>query len=281
LSSIFSAAALKFEKSGCLHWKTFFEAAQRRHVYTHAGGEVTKIYIERCLSEGIFVEKDKPTLGKILGLDIQYQTEAIRSVELVGYQVLGFLLAKLFPDGINIAASRLNVRAFDLLRHGRYKRAKLLLEYLNSDPITKNKELTAYTRLAMAINLSQAMKWLGDANFEKVLDGHDWSAVGSDFKRALLALRGEHEGLAALSKNWSSDEWFEALIWPVFRDFRVSIDFRTAFQSRFGTEYLEPGQVHELLDANQPDRKLEDALKDSLPELDIEKYVTWRAKKTG
>ena len=89
------------------------------------------------------------------------------------------------------------------------------------------------------INRAVAQKRLG-RHFEAGLEGIPWKAFHSKYKLYLHLLHDEFEEAAAMM---TSDVVIEEVgidgfnTWPIFREFRLSPEFREAYKQAFGREY--------------------------------------------
>jgi hypothetical protein len=104
-------------ESLALAYPTIFEVFQRRHIFIHNGGRVTRLYIKRMQGIG----GSTPELNTPLPVDPAYLKRALDEIETVGDLLAAGVWSKCWPEQEPYAASELNDRTYDLMLDGRWE----------------------------------------------------------------------------------------------------------------------------------------------------------------
>ena len=217
---------------------TFIELTERRNLFVHCNGIVSRNYIDNCRKHKV-KKLENIELNDVLDVDPEYFNEGFQAVFEIGVKLGQVLWRKFLPTKINEADGNLNNISFDLIINGYYDLAINLLKFATE---TLPKKSTEKMRKTMIINkaLSFYLKGEKETN-NKILDSEDWS-VGLIFQLAVSVLKEEYDLSTSLMKkigpehdDINASSYQE---WPLFRDFRDTDKFKETFKEIFGKEFV-------------------------------------------
>jgi hypothetical protein len=248
ITEVLALCGLKFEAPNTKLWTDFLEASQRRHLFVHTGGVVSRKYIKQCKTLGCLGAEIE--VGTPLSVDHEYFTKSINSIAFVSLSCLFAVWRKHSSDQDLYEGVFLNV-CVELLNSG-LNDAVIAIHnfYTYKGYRWKNSE----HEHSATLNLAQAYKWSGNEKLAKsTLDGFDTSSLSDQYKLAKLVLEDKHEEAADFMKDTAtkapSAEAF--LSWPIFKAFRKTDAFKEVFEQKFGfkptsirfkVENIEPAQ---------------------------------------
>lgn len=232
LENKFSITLTKFDK-----WPDFVECSQRRNLFTHCDGIISKQYIDICTEHNVKFE-EKPIIGQQLYLGGKYFFNACRIVTDVAVMLGHTLWRKTNPEDIKEADSHLNSLIFDFLHMENWKKAISLSKFALNLPKHSEEQMVRMFHVNYAI----ALKSIGQAKAAKgVLDKKDWSAASFDFRLAYAVLSDEFEAAKTLMQRIGpkGDLVTEMAYhdWPLFREFRETKEFSEGYEDVYGYRY--------------------------------------------
>jgi hypothetical protein len=232
LEKRFGLALRKFE-----HWPQFVELGQRRNLITHCEGIVSKQYLKVCQENGVTL-KEGIEEGHQLKVHPRYLIEACSIVYEVSLKLGQTLWRKIFPEEHDAANEHLTEPVYEALRIERWDRAILLSEFAASVQ-SKIRDLDRRIRV---VNLCIALRFSKQIErCEKFLASEDWSAAALDFRLAVEVLSERFEEASHLMRQIGrkgelvNQKAYH--VWPLFRAFRRSEYFTSAYEEVFGTSY--------------------------------------------
>ena len=215
-------------------WPTFIEVTERRNLFVHTSGVVSRQYLDICTKHKVTLPKGA-TPGKPLGVSTAYFKVAHEAIFEIGVKLAHVLWRKLSPEDRAAADSNLIPLTFDLLTEERYSLARILLDFATE---TIKKHASDQNYRILVVNRAQAYKWLGDEKkAREIVTAEDWTAANDSFRLAEAVLLDNFVHAASLMQRIgpkstpSEDEYKE---WPLFREFRRSKEFEEAFEKVFG-----------------------------------------------
>ena len=130
----------------------------------------------------------------------------------------------------------LEEKAFETLKEERWQVAEYLYEF-----ILHFQDLICYQgdRNLLIINLCIAKKF-GGKPFMEIIESCDWSKEGRDYEFAVAVLNDNYnEAVLFMNDEYIQNKIGETeyLIWPLFRDFRKSNEFLTAYKEIMGNDF--------------------------------------------
>jgi hypothetical protein len=215
-------------------WPTFIEVTERRNLFVHASGLISRQYLDVCAKHKATLPNDA-ALGKGLGVSKEYFTVAHEAIFEVGVKLAHVLWRKLKPEDMEGADKNLIDLTFELLTEERYQLARVLLDFAAE---TIKKYSSEVDRRTLIMNRAQAYKWLGhETKAREIVMAEDWTASNNLFHLAEAVLLDEFARAALHMRRIgpkSIPSEAEYMGWPLFREFRQSKEFETAFEKVFG-----------------------------------------------
>jgi len=252
LTNKFSITLTKFE-----NWPFFIECAQRRNLFTHCDGVVSKQYIEACKSAG-FKFKNEPLVGEQLHIGADYFFLSCHIVSEVAVMLGHTLWRKTQPKDLEKADSHLSRLVFDFLHMENWDKSIALSQFALRLPEISKEEIERIFTVNYAIALKSINK---NSAAKNVLDKKDWSATTYDFKLAYAVLTDNYsDARFYMEKMGKSGEIFNELSfhdWPIFKDFRSKEEFFEGYKTVYGYEYtfklhsLGEEKKNEILESNE------------------------------
>lgn len=220
-------------------WSNFVEITERRNVFVHCDGMVSRQYISVCQQNKISLPEDcKP--GVQLDVDTDYFNESYKNILKVGVILTHKMWRQLQPNDRELADGLINDLFLQLIRMEDYDLAIELLHFNEMNFF--DKKTLQRMRMTSTINKAQAYKWKKDkAKMTQALSKLDFSAVNDDFKLAELVLKDDFDGAAKLVERIGSKSEYTTehsyREWPIFKEFRESEKFTKAFEVAFNKKF--------------------------------------------
>ncbi|HOY86123.1 MAG TPA: hypothetical protein PLJ94_03280 [Methylotenera sp.] len=222
-------------------WPIFIECAQRRNVMTHNGGCVSQQYINLCEREG-YKFTSIPKIGDELALAPDYLNASIITISKVGFMLTHTLWRKIFPEEVSQADEAMNNAIYYLLCKKRPRTASEFGQFALTPMMAK--EATDIVKMIRIINTALAFK-LNDNKKQAMdlLDSIDWTASLRDFKLAAAVIRDDNKKASDIMRDiGKKGELVSELSyyqWPLFTDFRGSLEFQETFKDIYGNEFKD------------------------------------------
>ncbi len=217
-------------------WPKFVEVCERRNLFTHTNGRVSRQYMEICQKHRADIKGIRR--GQVLKVTGQYFQESLDTFFEIGVKLGHVIWRKSTRDDTLEADKNLSNICYGLIEAGRYALACNMLDFAVAMPGLANDEI----RRIMIVNRANAYKLSGHpAESLKILDAEDWSATGIQFKISVAAIREDVEEVVKMMEvvgpngSVSKDSY---LSWPVFENVRKSEAFKAKFESIFGVPPL-------------------------------------------
>jgi hypothetical protein len=215
-------------------WKPFIELTERRNLFVHADGIVSRQYVEVCKKHSCNLEPGIQQ-GSCLEVSKKYFEGAHDCILEIGVKLAQVLWRKVCPDQIGDADAALTTTIYDLLSEERYPLARVLSDFAAE---TLPRHQSEEHRLTMVVNRAQAYKWSGDEETaRKIIAAEDWTAFHPKFRLAKAVLLDNFAVAMKLMKEMGSNGEMEKNCyreWPLFREIRKVADFQKAFEEIFG-----------------------------------------------
>jgi len=141
---------------GLESWPTFIELTQRRNLFVHCDGVVSKQYLSECRKHGVDVKDINP--GDRLNLNPKYFQAAYFCLFEIAVKLSQVLWRKLFSDEIAMADGSLNEIGFSLLQDEEFVLAKRLFEFATQ---TLKKHSSSLQRRIFVVNRAIAERYGG------------------------------------------------------------------------------------------------------------------------
>jgi hypothetical protein len=211
------------------NWPKFVESSQRRNAITHCDGKANAQYFIVCKRYSVKVP-DEIKIGTRLDVSIDYLCECLDVLYEVGFKLGQVLWRKGHKDGVKDADSHLINGIVEILQREDWGIASSMSEFA----VNHTKPFNDMNRRMMLVNHAQALHWAGrkqeSLNFIK---GHDWTGAIRDLRLAVAVLEEKYSDASALmlqiGRKGEIVDCRGYVDWPIFRDFRLSLEFRNAF----------------------------------------------------
>ncbi len=219
-------------------WPDFVEVTQRRNLFVHCDGIVSKQYLSICADNCVQLEKDIK-VSKKLTVTPEYYIKATDVIFEIAVKLSQVIWRKVFNnDGGGADKSLIDI-SFEALCHGDYEAVKRLSLFC-SNHIGGRFE-SEENRLIMLVNCAIANKLAGDAEeCERILRSVDWSSRSAKFKLATSILKDDYDDAVSYmhiigSRGEMSKEAY--CTWPLFLRIREDERFKKAYEEIFGEPY--------------------------------------------
>lgn len=224
------------------NWPCFVEITQRRNLFVHSNGIVSKQYLSICKSEK--VELGELKKGDQLEVDRSYFNKAYEVFYEVAVKLsqmtMRVLLYKKDKSCLEDVDKCMITNTFDLIVDERYDVAIELANFALNEQFThSNKD-----RMYLVLNRAQAYKWKGDEKkCQELLNAEDFTACSSELKCPKFALEDNLDKVCEMMRSSGKDSEIlkpeQYRTWPIFKGMRDKDKFKETFKSIFG-EDLEP-----------------------------------------
>lgn len=235
-------------------WPSFIEKSQRRNLFTHCDGVVSKQYIDICKSVGFNFEIEK-NVGEQLEVGTEYLFHSCMIVAQVGIMLGQTLWRKVINNEIEKADRHLNEKIFDFLHEEEWLNAITIGDFAKnlSNNSTESMERLFLINHAIALNATDKKN-----EAKSLLNTKDWSATLLDFKLAYAVINYEYNEAQEIMKKIGKEGELVVEIayhdWPLFREFRESEQFFSGYESVYGYPYLS--KVKELAERTKNEVEL-------------------------
>ena len=225
-------------REGLTVWPEFVELCERRNLFTHTGGFVSKQYLSACVEHKIPCSDIK--IGEKLHIDPEYYRRAVAIIYEIGVKLCYVLWRKFEKSEADKADRLVSELCYNLIYSRTYNIAEVILRFA-VDIKGKREESTLGM---MTINLANAMrlqKRLPEA--KKVLATKDWSGSSRALKLGVAAVSEDIMSVVQLMKEVGNKGDVKAedyRTWPIFRGIRERAEFVQAFKSIFKENLINP-----------------------------------------
>lgn len=216
------------------HLSDFIEITERRNLFVHSEGRVSRQYINTC-------HPDKITLNSVLNADSDYITHCYNILFEIGVK-LGQVIWRKMDIGLDKCDESLQNITYELLNNKQYKLAETLLDFATQKTTKhydKQYELVFIINKALSLHLQDKQ-----SDCLSILNEYDWSAYSIVYRLAKEVLSEQYDKAAILMVEIGDDNNYKKKYqeWPLFRKFRNTELFQNTFKSIFKEdfEYIEP-----------------------------------------
>ncbi|WP_127845509.1 hypothetical protein [Psychroflexus aestuariivivens] len=216
--------------------KDFVELTQRRNLFVHTNGIVTRQYLD--INNKWKFKDCKSSLNDELRAEPGYCENSYRVLFEMAVKLTHVLWRKFLPEDRTRADEHLNQIIYDLLVDSEYSLAVTISDFCTN---TIKKFSSEQLRKFIVINKAIAYKLLDKKDeCNNIIDNEDWS-IGNEFKLAKLVLLDEFEKAKQLMiKIGADDELLNKGAyenWPLFKVFRKTKEFKSAYFELFNQEF--------------------------------------------
>lgn len=218
-------------------WPTFIELTERRNLFVHCDGIVSKQYLAVCKDHGVDISNINE--GDKLSVPQEYSMMAYRCLYEIGVKLGQVLWRKVLPKEKEWADDSLISATYDLIDRGEYDLACSILD--DGLKIWKGKFENEKNHLFLVINCAQAHKWAGrEDRCRAILSDHDWSAKEDRFKLAAASLKEDWAECTKIMKKMGDSgdvKDVEYRNWPLFQKLRKQKSFLDDYKQIFGKSF--------------------------------------------
>lgn len=217
-------------------WPQYVELRERRNLYVHAGGRITRKYISVCREQKI--SRPELRLGQALEEQHADILGAYRVLFLLCFQIGQRFVRKQWPKLTPTADDALIDTGVSLLQQERWQLAdevfkfglSLPEKYIGDDATRKVFLMNRVIAMMFGGARKQAMAMLAQ---------EDWSACHPRFHLVRAVLERNYKHAVKIMAQISTEEVGEAnyITWPAFREFRKQDVFREAFKKKFRKDF--------------------------------------------
>lgn len=216
------------------HYKDFIEITERRNLFVHTAGVISRTYIRKCKNEGIDIY-DAP------GSKLEAKPDYIRKCHDVIIET-GVKLSQVLWRKLNICIETsdesLQDVTFDSLKVGHYGLAQVLLKYATA-------EVKKYSSVdyEWVFRVNHALSYYLAGQKEqsnKIVQEKSWSALDVRYRLAEAILLENYVEAKKMMYKIGKDDEFQINYqqWPLFRKFRKSQEFMNTYQEIYGKPFV-------------------------------------------
>ena len=206
-------------------WPQWSEMFQRRHVIVHAGGKVTRRYLEKVDWDKVKWPSPTPSPASLLPVEDEYVVRALDLFEIAGMVLCQEVARKLAPEEPGRLDALLDT-VYRRLKSGHWYVAEHVSQWGENDPDTDEIKALMF-RFNRWLTIKRQGRW---EEIESEVETFDCSAKHPRFSLALACLKeaadkffGELPG--ALASGLSPGDLRD---WPIFEEIRSDKRFQPA-----------------------------------------------------
>lgn len=216
----------------------FVEIMERRNLFVHCNGVVSRQYLSECKKYGVNLPEDVK-VGTRLGADINY----VKNAHIVLFQVgvmLGFVLwHKIRPNEGEEMMDGLSDVPFELIREGNYQLGMCIIDFALANKSWEN-EIKYAQRLVFKVNKALAYH-LRDMQeeCEKIVNTLDITAAEPVYHLAVAVLLKDYEwAYDIMDKIGKADRMrVNYKTWPLFAKIRQEPAFIAKYKEIYNEEF--------------------------------------------
>lgn len=232
------------------HFKDFIEITERRNLFVHTDGIISRSYLKKCRNVGIIVDA---ALGEKIEAKPEYIIRCHNVIMETGVKLSQVIWRKL-NISIETCDESLQDVTFDCLNAGHYDLAQVLLKFATND-VKKysNVDFEWVFRVNHALSYYLAGK---KEQSNAIIREKKWSALDVRYRIAEAVILEKFSDAQKLMHKIGKDEEFQINYqqWPLFRIFRKSQEFNSSYEEIFGKPFVyeetNGSHVNETIEEN-------------------------------
>ena len=214
--------------------KSFIEMAERRNLFVHTDGVVSKQYINVCKQNKIKLDEDVK-IGRLILLLPDYFNDSINILFELSSVLTIYLVKSLYKD-CDYVDHVIAEHIFICLQDKNYKCVQNLSTYL------KKWKLNNAIQMMVDVNYILTFYLQGDdKTTNEFVSQIDWSNCSEEFKLAKAVLEKKWKEASSIMMkcgNNPKEEKQDAYIsWPLFEKFRMTTEFAKTYRVLFGESF--------------------------------------------
>ncbi|MCU4599050.1 hypothetical protein [Acinetobacter bereziniae] len=219
-------------------WPNFIEITERRNLFVHADGVISRQYLKVCSTAGLKVTDNM--LGTKLGSDREY-LDSTFSIMFEMITKLGFTLWRKFlekdEDEFALSDSYLIHIIYELLIKEEYSLAIKIGEFL----VNQHRHSNDKRKRMLTINLCLAYKYSDKIDkCKNILNKFDWSSTQTLFQLAISCIEDKHEESCTFIKRLIAENEISEIAlheWPLFKILRSQKVFEEMYFELFQSDF--------------------------------------------
>ena len=216
----------------------FVEIMERRNLFVHTNGVVSRQYLIECKKNGVKLNDDlKP--GDRLDADINYVRNTFKVLFIVGVMIGFVIWHKLRPEEGEKMMDSLSDVAYDLIRDEQYTLGLDIIEFALTNKAWA-KEIKYAQQLVFRVNKALAFH-LRDMQdeCEKIVDSMDVTAAEPVYHLAVAVLKKDYNSAYLFMDKIGKNEDMRGnyKTWPLFNKIRKEELFINKFKEIYDEEY--------------------------------------------
>lgn len=217
----------------------FVEIMERRNLFVHSNGVVSRQYLSECKKNGVQLDSEIK-----VGDELEAFYDYVRKAYSVLFQVgvmLGYVLwHKIKPEEGEDLINNLSIVAYDLIKNGEYLLGLDIIDFALSNK-SWAKEINNAQQLVFRVNKALAFH-LRDMQdeCEKIIGSMDLTAAEPVYHLAVAVLRKEYDEAYKIMGKIGKDEDMKMnyKIWPLFNKIRLEDSFAAKFKEIYDEDYV-------------------------------------------
>lgn len=217
---------------------TFIEVTERRNLFVHTNGIISKQYLENCSKHKVS-GCEEMKVGDRLHVKPEYFHVAYQAIFEMGVKLAHVLWRKFCPESREAADKDLNNICYDLIINDHFDLAITLLNFATD---TVKTHANDHIRKVFVINMALAHYLNGDQKLvQSTLKKEDWS-IGDTFKLGVSVLNEDYDTATQMMKKLGKDhdevDKSAYRDWPLFRKFRKEKSFQKTYKELFDEDFI-------------------------------------------
>jgi hypothetical protein len=242
-------------RQGLKCWTNFIELTERRNLYVHCDGMVSRQYLQECKKHNVQLDKP-PKIGEKLFVKKDYFDRACKVILEIAIKLGHVVWRKLEPSQSEDVDNSMNHKCVDLIESGEYDLVIELLEFVtNCEAWRASEEMSLYFQL----NLAQAYKWKGDKEkCNEILSKRDFATLNDKYRLANAVLLDDFQAACSIMKDIGKKGEVGEIhyaIWPIFREFRKRPEFEETYKRIFGEDFKVSAEKPEQVKLSKSKKK--------------------------
>ena len=218
------------------NYKHFIEITERRNLFVHTNGKISRQYMKCCKKNGISI--DNMSLGAHVKATPSYVLHCYNILFEIGIKLGQVVWRKIdSKNSLEEADSMLMDIIYDLLKTQKYDLAINLSEFATASYVKDYNKLHEYVKC-----VNKALAYYLSGNKQKCnecVNSIDWSATEHRFKLASKVLLEDFESACNIMREMGALENLQNAFreWPLFTKFREEALFKTTYKEIFSKDF--------------------------------------------
>lgn len=217
-------------------YNDFIEITERRNLFVHTNGRVSSQYLKIC-KERPFDHKDADIqVGEELYVTPAYVEHCYNILFEIGVK-LGQVIWRKLDNNLEDADDSLINIGYELIKSKKYQLACIILDF-SCKPYVKH--FNKVCEYVLCVNHALAYYLKGDnEKCRSIINSQDWSGTELKYRLAHKVLTEEYDDAIEIMKSIGKDVdmSFAYAEWPLFNNFRKTLQFKDTYKEIYGKDY--------------------------------------------